>query len=55
MIATDKFNNIYEVQAEVTGNAAKNGGTGAYKYEFVGYSPKTPCCQAARSPDVVGH
>ena len=48
-ISTDSQGNIYEVQAEVTGADAKSGGTGAYKYAFKGYSPKTPCCQSTRT------
>ena len=46
-ISTDRQGNIFEVQAEVTGADAKSGSTGAYKFVFKGYSPRTPCppCQ----------
>ena len=47
-ISADMFNNVYEVQAEVTGADAKSGATGAYKFGFKGYSPRTPCCQTTR-------
>jgi DNA-binding beta-propeller fold protein YncE len=51
LIGSDKFGNVYEVQAEVTGADAKSGGTPAYKFAFKGYSPRTPCCQPTRDPD----
>ena len=51
-IATDKFGNIYLSKADVTGpDIAKNGGVGAYKFAFKGYSPKTLCCQTTKSYD----
>jgi NHL repeat len=54
-IATDKFGNIYITKADVTGaDVAHNGGTGAYKFAFKGYAPRTPCCQSTRAADTSG-
>jgi len=54
-ITTDKFGNIYITKADVTGaDVAHNGGTGAYKFAFKGYAPRTPCCQSTRAADTSG-
>ena len=39
-IAADHKGNVYVVQAELTGADGK-GGTGAYKFTFKGYAPRT--------------
>jgi hypothetical protein len=56
-ITTDKFGNVYEVQADTTGADGKSGAPGVYKFQFKGYSPRTPCCQTTRNidPNDPGH
>ncbi len=50
-IASDHKGNIYEVQAELTGPDGKTPASGAYKFVFKGYSPRTTCppCESTRS------
>jgi hypothetical protein len=51
LIGTDTNGNLYAA-AELSEAFGKT--QGAYKYNFTGYSPTTPCCQAVRNMSHAG-